>query len=88
MSVHLHLTRVLWSKGRTGLVKLRGKLIDIGGRQIHIPGLPKDITYLDYTPQFGGSELRERCDRIRLLEDHEIKKIDRWLLRVHKWLLK
>jgi hypothetical protein len=75
-------------KGRHGIVKLHGDLFDIGGRQVHIQGLPKDITHIDYAPEVGCAQLRERCDRIRELEPREVRKLDRWLRRVHDWLLR
>lgn len=90
MSSDLYSTRIYWQLGRDGYIKLHGVGFVIGGRKLHIPGLPKDITHIDYAPEVGCAQLRERCDRLRELSQQagEVRKLDRWLKRVHAWLMK
>jgi hypothetical protein len=88
MSSRLYSTAVSWVLGRHGHIKLNGKDVRIGGRRIHVPGLPPDVTEIEYVPELGVQEMRVRCDRREEMYPHQVRALDQWLKRVIAWLTK
>lgn len=88
MSTRLYSTAVSWVLGRHGHVKLHGAGARIGGRQVHIRGLPREVTEIEYVPELGVQEMRVRCDRREEMHAHQVRALDQWLTRVVRWLTK
>lgn len=88
MSSRLYSTAVTWVRGRHGHIKLHGTEVRIGGRQIHVSGLPSDTSEIEYVPELGVQEIRRRCDRREEMFPQQVHALDRWLKRVMHWLTK
>lgn len=86
MSTRLYYTAVSWVRGRHGHIKLHGAEARIGGRQIHVPGLPPDVSEIEYVPELGVQEMRRRCDRREEMFPDQVRALDLWLRRVVRWL--
>lgn len=76
MSAAYYSTRLLYIEGRVGLAKLRGV-----GMKIALPpsiaGL--ELVEVDYTPEVGVRQIREKHQGWREMDRHEILACDAYL---------